>query len=263
MFIWKIVLRFIRKSILKKANFDIDKLDVLKYAKNCYSPWKFFYPNNDDFVDPSHSKKLYQVYSGDKSITEFEGDHNSQRPNFFYDSAAIFFHNVLMCDSIEIKENSPRLPGIESDETPIDKLPEFDSTGFKLITEVVHKPENEGIFKLDERINYIMERNRREEIKQQYSNEDKETRDAVLRSIETYTEERDKDETIIETLNKMGLLRQFSARDDISLDSANLLKEIEANESKILDQSTDEIKALREVLTSRLVDTSSESKSTF
>lgn len=203
------------------------------------------------------------MYSGDKSITEFEGDHNSQRPGFFYDSAAIFFHNVLMCDSIEIIEKSPRLPGKECDETPIDKLPEFDSTGFKIITEAVQTPENEGVFKLDERINYIMERNRREEIKQQYCHEDKETRDAVLRSIETYTEERDKDETIIETLNKMGLLRQFSARDDISLDSANLLKEIEAGESIVLDQSTDEIKALREILTSRLMDSSTESKVTI
>lgn len=93
-------MKFLRRSILKKAKFDIYKLDVLKYAKKCFSPCKFFYPKLDDFVDPSHSKKLHEAYVGEKSLTEFEGDHNSQRPQFFYDSASIFFHNVLQCDEI-------------------------------------------------------------------------------------------------------------------------------------------------------------------
>lgn len=32
---------------------------------------------------------------GDKNIIKFEGDHNSSRPQFYYDSVSIFFYNVL------------------------------------------------------------------------------------------------------------------------------------------------------------------------
>jgi hypothetical protein len=32
---------------------------------------------------------------GDKNIIKFEGDHNSPRPQFYFDSINIFFHNVL------------------------------------------------------------------------------------------------------------------------------------------------------------------------
>lgn len=32
---------------------------------------------------------------GDKNIIKFEGDHNSPRPQFYFDSITIFFHNVL------------------------------------------------------------------------------------------------------------------------------------------------------------------------
>lgn len=39
---------------------------------------------------------------GDKNIIEFEGDHNSARPRFYYDSISIFFINVLQ---------PPDLPG--------------------------------------------------------------------------------------------------------------------------------------------------------
>lgn len=32
---------------------------------------------------------------GDKNIIKFEGDHNSPRPQFYFDSISIFFNNVL------------------------------------------------------------------------------------------------------------------------------------------------------------------------
>lgn len=39
---------------------------------------------------------LYYVFlQGDKNIIKFEGDHNSPRPQFYFDSINIFFHNVL------------------------------------------------------------------------------------------------------------------------------------------------------------------------
>ena len=47
----------------------------------------------------------------------FEGDHNTPRPQFFYDSVYIFFQNCLLVDQL-VKEN----PDIERTTR---KLPEF------------------------------------------------------------------------------------------------------------------------------------------
>lgn len=35
------------------------------------------------------------ILQGDKNIIKFEGDHNSPRPQFYFDSISIFFNNVL------------------------------------------------------------------------------------------------------------------------------------------------------------------------
>ncbi|XP_028551061.1 uncharacterized protein LOC110112322 isoform X2 [Dendrobium catenatum] len=34
-------------------------------------------------------------FTGDRNIIKFDGDHNSPRPQFYYDSVSIFFYNVL------------------------------------------------------------------------------------------------------------------------------------------------------------------------
>lgn len=51
--------------------------------------------NEDTFVLQHHSERLHAAYAGDKNLIKFEGDHNSMRPRFFYDSALIFLRNVL------------------------------------------------------------------------------------------------------------------------------------------------------------------------
>jgi hypothetical protein len=47
---------------------------------------------------------LYNARSlqGDKNIIKFEGDHNSPRPQFYFDSINIFFHNVLQPPEDEV-----------------------------------------------------------------------------------------------------------------------------------------------------------------
>lgn len=42
---------------------------------------------------------------GDKNIIKFEGDHNSPRPQFYFDSINIFFHNVLQPPDDEVGES--------------------------------------------------------------------------------------------------------------------------------------------------------------
>ncbi|KAL9262731.1 hypothetical protein AKJ16_DCAP02553 [Drosera capensis] len=58
----KFAIQYMRKAIQKKAKFDIMDLNTIK---------------------------------GDKNIIQFEGDHNSIRPTFYFDSISIFFNNVL------------------------------------------------------------------------------------------------------------------------------------------------------------------------
>lgn len=38
---------------------------------------------------------IFIILQGDKNIIKFDGDHNSPRPQFYFDSITIFFHNVL------------------------------------------------------------------------------------------------------------------------------------------------------------------------
>ncbi|XP_071922535.1 uncharacterized protein [Coffea arabica] len=58
----KVALQYMRRVIQKKAKFDIMNLDGVQ---------------------------------GDKNMIKFDGDHNSSRPQFYYDSVTIFFYNVL------------------------------------------------------------------------------------------------------------------------------------------------------------------------
>ncbi|WRX27198.1 Histidine phosphatase superfamily [Theobroma cacao] len=58
----KMAVQYMRRVIQKKAKFDIMDLNCLK---------------------------------GDKNVIKFDGDHNSSRPQFYYDSVSIFFYNVL------------------------------------------------------------------------------------------------------------------------------------------------------------------------
>eukprot|EP01126_Amoeba_proteus_P067461 TRINITY_DN9970_c0_g1_i1.p1 TRINITY_DN9970_c0_g1~~TRINITY_DN9970_c0_g1_i1.p1 ORF type:complete len:212 (-),score=41.32 TRINITY_DN9970_c0_g1_i1:260-895(-) len=74
----------LKKTISKKANFSINKLDLLKLAPQCFIPALFAHATGDDFIDPSHSLALAEKYSGDYNRILFEGNHISRRPRFFF-----------------------------------------------------------------------------------------------------------------------------------------------------------------------------------
>lgn len=250
MFIGKIVIRFLRRSIKKKANFDIFKLDIVKFAKQWYSPWKFFYPESDDFVDPSHSQKLYKAYSGDKSITGFEGDHNSQRPQFFYDSGAIFFHNVLMCDAIMKVQGKSNVHNLKLDEEWLEKLPEFENTKFRQLDDVLKERDESGVYRLDEEIQYLMNRNRADEAQYEYRNEvDKDMKKAIQRSMTTVTEEQERDQAVIDFFNKIGRFKDlpehiidiYCSDSNFKTDKLNKRPEIEREKyEELVDKAIDD-----------------------
>ncbi|CAM8988288.1 unnamed protein product [Rhodiola kirilowii] len=91
----KFAIQYMRKTIVKKAKFDITDLNTIKVAKSCFVPVLLGHAIEDDFINPHHSDRIFEAYVGDKNIIKFEGDHNSPRPQFYFDSINIFFHNVL------------------------------------------------------------------------------------------------------------------------------------------------------------------------
>ncbi|CAI0466513.1 unnamed protein product [Linum tenue] len=98
----KFAIQYMRKAIQKKAKFDITDLNTIKVAKSCFVPALFGHGIEDYFIQPHHSDRIYEAYMGDKNIIKFEGDHNSPRPQFYFDSINIFFHNVLQPPDDEI-----------------------------------------------------------------------------------------------------------------------------------------------------------------
>eukprot|EP01087_Luapelamoeba_hula_P017630 TRINITY_DN5574_c0_g1_i1.p1 TRINITY_DN5574_c0_g1~~TRINITY_DN5574_c0_g1_i1.p1 ORF type:complete len:413 (-),score=64.95 TRINITY_DN5574_c0_g1_i1:84-1283(-) len=89
-------LKMIRKTILSKAKFDINKLEPVVAAEGCFIHVLFVHGESDTFIGVHHAKELHEKYAGDKNLILVEGDHNSNRPKFFFDSVSIFFHNMLL-----------------------------------------------------------------------------------------------------------------------------------------------------------------------
>ncbi|KAL2506740.1 alpha/beta-Hydrolases superfamily protein [Abeliophyllum distichum] len=86
----KLAIHYLRRAILKKANFDIRNLNTIKVAKSWFVPVLIGHAVDDDFIQPRHSDLIFDAYMGDKNIIKFEGDHNSPRPQFYFDSITIF-----------------------------------------------------------------------------------------------------------------------------------------------------------------------------
>ncbi|KAK7264546.1 hypothetical protein RJT34_32155 [Clitoria ternatea] len=101
----KFAIQYMRRAIQKKAKFDITDLNTIKVAKSCFVPALLGHAIDDDFIQPHHSDRIFEAYMGDKNIIKFEGDHNSPRPQFYFDSINIFFHNVLQPPEDEVGES--------------------------------------------------------------------------------------------------------------------------------------------------------------
>ncbi|KAK7387819.1 hypothetical protein VNO78_22613 [Psophocarpus tetragonolobus] len=101
----KFAIQYMRRAIQKKAKFDIMDLNTIKVAKSCFVPALLGHAIDDDFIQPHHSDRIFEAYMGDKNIIKFEGDHNSPRPQFYFDSINIFFHNVLQPPEDEAGES--------------------------------------------------------------------------------------------------------------------------------------------------------------
>ena len=91
-----IALRMVRSSVKSRAGFDINKLEPIAHAEKCFIPCLFGAASGDKFIRPQHSQDVHDRFAGDKNIIIFDGDHNSARPRFFYDSVGVFLHNTMI-----------------------------------------------------------------------------------------------------------------------------------------------------------------------
>jgi len=111
-FVVAMAIRWIRSSVKKQADFDIHDLSPIRHADKCFIPALFVAAEGDEFVPKHHSQEIHKVYAGDKSIIVVEGDHNSIRPQFAYDSITNFLQNVLFIPSEWILEDGFRYSGM-------------------------------------------------------------------------------------------------------------------------------------------------------
>ena len=89
-------IRMLRNSVLKRVpGFDIYDLKPIANVDKAFIPALFVHGKEDDFILPSHSEKLHKKYAGEANIMLVEGDHNSRRPRYARDSAAIFLKTAL------------------------------------------------------------------------------------------------------------------------------------------------------------------------
>uniref|UniRef100_A0A2P2M7V3 Uncharacterized protein n=1 Tax=Rhizophora mucronata TaxID=61149 RepID=A0A2P2M7V3_RHIMU len=103
----KMAVQYMRRVIQKKAKFDIMDLNCLKVAPKTFIPALFGHGSEDKFIQSHHSDLIFKSYSGDKNMIKFDGDHNSSRPQFYYDSVSIFFFNVLHPPQISACSSRP------------------------------------------------------------------------------------------------------------------------------------------------------------
>ena len=99
-FLVRQVVKMLKATVKEKAEFNIDDIEPVEYAKKCFVPAFFCHGKDDSFVDCHHCKDLYLIYPGEKNILLIEGDHNDLRPDKLNEKAAEFFYNALKCKYI-------------------------------------------------------------------------------------------------------------------------------------------------------------------
>lgn len=94
-FVVSVALRMIAGSVKKQANVNIKNISPISHADKCFIPALLVAGEHDDFIKKHHAEAIYEKYAGDKNIIIVEGDHNSPRPKFMFDSASIFLQTCL------------------------------------------------------------------------------------------------------------------------------------------------------------------------
>ena len=69
----KIALAMMRRSVRKRAGFDLTKVAPIDTAPEAFIPALFSHAQGDDFVPKHHSERLQKAYGGDSNYSERPG----------------------------------------------------------------------------------------------------------------------------------------------------------------------------------------------
>ncbi|KAL7505893.1 hypothetical protein ACHAXN_003307 [Cyclotella atomus] len=94
-FVTSVAIRMIRGSVRRQAGFDIKDVSPIAHSEHCFIPALFVAGENDDFIPKTHSLMLHDLHAGDANMIVVDGDHNSTRPRFMFDSVSIFLQACL------------------------------------------------------------------------------------------------------------------------------------------------------------------------
>lgn len=90
------ILHLIRLIIQSKAGFDICDVSPQTHVGTSFVPALFLHGDNDDFVAPSHSETLRQVYPGEaQRLVMPDVSHSEHRSDKFLARAAVFLVRAL------------------------------------------------------------------------------------------------------------------------------------------------------------------------
>jgi pimeloyl-ACP methyl ester carboxylesterase len=92
----------IRRTVRRTAAFDPKDVSPIANVASAFVPALFAHGERDAFIAPHHSEQIHAAYAGDKNLIIFDGDHNSRRPQFLFDSASIFLRQTLMVDDADM-----------------------------------------------------------------------------------------------------------------------------------------------------------------
>ncbi|EAS05128.2 alpha/beta hydrolase family protein (macronuclear) [Tetrahymena thermophila SB210] len=95
-FLIKGALSLIQSTILEKAKFNIEELDVLKNLEKASIPCLFVASKQDSFVKSHHTEKIQKNYKGENKLLYFDGDHHEQRPVKLVKQCCDFFEQNLI-----------------------------------------------------------------------------------------------------------------------------------------------------------------------
>ena len=104
-FVINTILYFLKKTIRKKNNLEIENLKPIEFSKLSKTPAFFIHAMKDDLIPYEQTIKIYEEYSGIKSINITEGDHNTPRQKQLINKIITFFIKYLDENYKEEKNN--------------------------------------------------------------------------------------------------------------------------------------------------------------
>lgn len=136
-FVSSVAIRALRGSVRRQADFDIKDVSPITHVPHCFIPALFVAAENDDFITKAHSMSLHDAYAGDANMIVVDGDHNSSRPRFMFDSVSIFLQACLQIPtewqfqlhpSMNIMLPPWRYPGVQNKYDPSSNMSQSTSS---------------------------------------------------------------------------------------------------------------------------------------